>query len=123
EEVTFTLQTLNKELSIDTPLDPNEEDSDALIDTIPDLNEGSPDKSLFKESMKADIENMLDILDERERLIVKMSLGIDRMRPATLEEIGDHFHLTRERIRQIKERALRKLRHSEKKKMLVEYLN
>ena len=44
------------------------------------------------------------------------------MRPATLEEIGDHFHLTRERVRQIKERALRKLRHSEKKDVLVEYL-
>ena len=123
DEVTFTLQTLNKELSIDTPLDPNEEDSDTLIDTIPDMNEGSPDKALFKESMKEDIEDMLTILDERERIIVKMSLGIGRMRPATLEEIGDHFHLTRERIRQIKERALRKLRHSEKKNMLIEYLN
>ena len=72
--------------------------------------------------MKKDIENTLTILDERERFIIKMSLGIDRMRPATLEEIGDHFHLTRERVRQIKERALRKLRHSEKKDVLVEYL-
>ena len=122
EEVSFTLQNLNTELSIDAPIDSNDEDGENLISTIPDKNEKTPDKMLENESLKIDIETALSILSEKEKTIVCMSIGIGRKRGATLGEIGDKFDLTRERIRQIKERAIRKLKASEKSKVLQKYL-
>lgn len=122
EDVTFTLQNLNRELSFDAPIDPNEDGEATLIETIPDTKEEAPDKKLIKESLKKDVEDALSVLDEREKKIVKMSLGIGRKRGATLGEIGEAFDLTRERIRQIKDKAFRKLRRSEKKKLLQKYL-
>ena len=122
EEVSFTLQNLNRELSIDAPIDSDDEDGENLISTIPDKNEKTPDKMLENESLKIDIETALSILSEKEKTIVCMSIGIGRKRGATLGEIGDKFDLTRERIRQIKERAIRKLKASEKSKVLQKYL-
>ena len=122
EEVSFTLQNLNRELSIDAPIDSDDEDGENLISTIPDKNEKTPDKMLENESLKKDIETALSILSEKEKTIVCMSIGIGRKRGATLGEIGDKFDLTRERIRQIKERAIRKLKASEKSKVLQKYL-
>ena len=122
EEVSFTLQNLNTELSIDAPIDSNDEDGENLISTIPDKSEKTPDKMLENESLKKDIETALSILSEKEKTIVCMSIGIGRKRGATLGEIGDKFDLTRERIRQIKERAIRKLKASEKSKVLQKYL-
>lgn len=122
EDVTFTLQNLNRELSFDAPIDPNEDGEATLIETIPDTKQEAPDKKLFKESLKKDVEAALSVLDEREKKIVMMSLGIGRKRGATLGEIGEAFDLTRERIRQIKDKAFRKLRRSEKKKLLQKYL-
>ena len=122
EEVSFTLQNLNRELSIDAPIDSNDEDGENLISTIPDKSEKTPDKMLENESLKKDIETALSILSEKEKTIVCMSIGIGRKRGATLGEIGDKFDLTRERIRQIKERAIRKLKASEKSKVLQKYL-
>ena len=122
EEVSFTLQNLNRELSIDAPIDSDDEDGENLISTIPDKNEKTPDKMLENESLKKDIETALSILSEKEKTIICMSIGIGRKRGATLGEIGDKFDLTRERIRQIKERAIRKLKASEKSKVLQKYL-
>ena len=122
EEVSFTLQNLNRELSIDAPIDSDDEDGENLISTIPDKNEKTPDKMLENESLKIDIETALSILSEKEKTIICMSIGIGRKRGATLGEIGDKFDLTRERIRQIKERAIRKLKASEKSKVLQKYL-
>ena len=122
EEVSFTLQNLNRELSIDAPIDSDDEDGENLISTIPDKSEKTPDKMLENESLKIDIETALSILSEKEKTIVCMSIGIGRKRGATLGEIGDKFDLTRERIRQIKERAIRKLKASEKSKVLQKYL-
>jgi RNA polymerase primary sigma factor len=124
EDVSFTLQKLNRELSFDAPVDPNpdSESDSSLLDTIPDNKMDTPDNKLNKESLKKDIDETLSILDEREKKIVSMSLGLGRARGATLGEIGEKFNLTRERIRQIKDKALRKLRSSEKKKILQEYL-
>lgn len=122
EEVSFTLQNLNRELSIDAPIDSDDEDGENLISTIPDKSEKTPDKMLENESLKKDIETALSILSEKEKTIVCMSIGIGRKRGATLGEIGDKFDLTRERIRQIKERAIRKLKASEKSKVLQKYL-
>ena len=122
EDVTFTLQNLNRELSFDAPIDPNEDVEATLIETIPYTKQEAPDKKLFKESLKKDVEAALSVLDEREKKIVMMSLGIGRKRGATLGEIGEAFDLTRERIRQIKDKAFRKLRRSEKKKLLQKYL-
>lgn len=124
EDVSFTLQNLNRELSFDAPMDPNpdSENDSTLLERIPDRNMDSPDKNLNIESLMRDIEITLSILDEREKKILAMSLGISRKRGATLGEIADVFDLTRERIRQIKDRALRKLRGSEKKEILQKYL-
>ena len=124
EEVSITLQNLNRELSFDAPVDPNpdSESEVTLLDTIPDLNEETPDKKLVKESLNQDIESALSILEEREKVVLSMSIGIGRSRGATLGEIGDKFGLTKERIRQIKDRALRKLRLSDKKRLLQKHL-
>ncbi len=122
EEVSFTLQHLNRELSIDAPIDENEDDGANLINTIPNKNEETPDKTLINESLQKDVETVLSILSEREKIIICMSLGIGRNRGSTLGEIGEKFDLTRERIRQIKERAFRKLKESEKSRVLQKYL-
>jgi RNA polymerase primary sigma factor len=124
EDVSFTLQKLSRGLSFDAPVDPNpDSESEAtLLETIPDDKVDTPDKKLNIESLMRDIEETLSILDEREKKIVSMSLGLGRARGVTLGEIGEKFNLTRERIRQIKDKALRKLRSSEKKKILQEYL-
>ena len=79
------------------------------------------DRQLVAESLKAEIKQALQVLTERERNIVEAFFGIDQ-RELTLEEIGDKFGLTRERVRQIKEKAIRRLRSCTKNKMLKTYL-
>ena len=81
-----------------------------------------PDDALMKDSLKDEINDILSILDKREAEVIKLSFGIGSNQKATLEEIGDRFNLTRERIRQIKEKALRKLRNSKKSSRLKHYL-
>ena len=78
----------------------------------------APDEATLRNSFKKQIQDALDGLDEKEYLIVQRYYGLDGNEPLTLEEIGSQLSLTRERIRQIKERALNKLRHSSKKKPL-----
>ena len=81
----------------------------------------SVDNELVKESLRAEIAEALQFLNERERNVVEAFFGINQME-MTLEEIGDKYGLTRERVRQIKEKALRKLRNNTKNKMLKSYL-
>ena len=82
----------------------------------------SPDKILLEESIKIDIVCVLGLLQEREAEITRLYFGIGREHPLTLEEIGQHFDLTRERVRQIKEKALRKLRMTHRREELRVYL-
>lgn len=99
-------------------LDEELQDGQHLLDTLIDSSQEAPDEATLRNSFKKQIQDALDGLDEKEHLIVQRYYGLDGNEPLTLEEIGGQLGLTRERIRQIKERALNKLRHSSKKRML-----
>ncbi len=122
DEVAFTLETSGRQISMDAPLMNNDENKNSLKDVLPNENQHLPDKELMKESLVKEVENILSNLDEREAEVIKLSFGIGSNHKATLEEIGDRFNLTRERIRQIKEKALRKLRNEKRSSRLKDYL-
>jgi len=106
-------------VSVDAPF--AEGDDNSLLDIM--VNENSPmaDLQLVKESLQAEINTALKSLNERERNVVQAFFGINQPE-MTLEEIGDKYGLTRERVRQIKEKAIRRLRNSTKNKLLKTYL-
>jgi RNA polymerase primary sigma factor len=122
DDVSFTLQTSGRHLSLDAPLTSDDENKNSLKDVIEDNNQDLPDKELMKESLEKEISNFLSSLKEREAEVIKLSFGIGTYHKATLEEIGERFNLTRERIRQIKEIALRKLRNKKECNRLKDYL-
>ncbi len=122
EEVAYALQISARYVSIDAPLKSGDENKNSLMDVLPNDNQPLPDKDLMKESLKNEVTNILSTLDAREAEVIRLSFGIGRNQKATLEEIGDRFNLTRERIRQIKEKALRKLRGSKRSDKLKAYL-
>ena len=122
EEVAYSLQISGRYVSMDAPLKSGDENKNSLMDVLPNDNQPLPDKDLMKESLKNEVTNILSTLDAREAEVIRLSFGIGRNQKATLEEIGDRFNLTRERIRQIKEKALRKLRISKKSERLKAYL-
>jgi RNA polymerase primary sigma factor len=120
EKVADTLRVSGKHISIDAPLVAGEEST--LIEVIPNNDSPSADAELMKESLEREVERALDTLTERERDVLRLFYGIGVPHPLTLEEIGDKFNLTRERVRQIKEKAIRRLRHSSRSKLLLPYL-
>ena len=122
DEVSFTLQKSGRQISFDAPLANDNESNSRLLDIIPDNQHKFPDSELMVESLKSDIKNYLTQLTEREAEVIKLSYGIEYENSATLEEIGEKFNLTRERIRQIKEKALGKLRLSKRSNQLRKYL-
>jgi RNA polymerase primary sigma factor len=122
DEVSFTQQTSGRQLSIDAPLTTANDSKNSLLDVIPDNKNTLPDKGLMQESLKNEVESILAKLTEREAEVIKLSFGIGRENSATLEEIGERFNLTRERIRQIKEKGLSKLRHSKRSNQLRKFL-
>lgn len=122
DEVAYTLQISGRQVSVDAPLKNGEEKSATLMDVLQNETQAMPDKELMSDSLKNEIENILTTLDAREAEVLRLSFGIGTNHKATLEEIGLKFNLTRERIRQIKEKALRKLRSSKRSVRLKEYL-
>ncbi|MDA1029462.1 MAG: RNA polymerase sigma factor RpoD/SigA [Bacteroidetes bacterium] len=116
EKVREALQHTGRHLSMDAPF--NEDDDNSLLDVLPDDDDVKPDDSLMDESLKIDIERALNLLHPREAEITRLYFGIGREHPLTLEEIGQRFGLTRERVRQIKEKALRKLRQKHRREEL-----
>lgn len=122
EEAEYITQIAGRQLSVDAPISHSDENKTRLIDILPNDEQLKPDEGLMMESLKNEISNALSVLDEREAEVIRLSFGIGRDQKATLEEIGDRFNLTRERIRQIKERALVKLRNSKRSKSLMNYL-
>ena len=111
-KVTETLRFAADTLSLSTPL---REDGDAeLGDMVEDRTAESPFESAAVSLLPDEIGRLLSPLDEREREILRLRFGLDRGEPRTLEEVGEHFNLTRERIRQIEARAMSKLRHPER---------
>lgn len=119
EKVADTLRVSGRHISVDAPF--VEEEDNSLLDVL--VNDDSPiaDRTLINESLSTEVERALSTLTERERDIIKLFFGINTQE-MTLEEIGEKFGLTRERVRQIKEKAIRRLRHSSRSKLLKTYL-
>ena len=119
EKVTDTLRVSGRHVSVDAPFADGEDNS--LLDVL--VNNDSPiaDRGLINESLSTEVDRALSTLTDRERDIIKYFFGIG-CSEMTLEEIGEKFGLTRERVRQIKEKAIRRLRHSTRSKLLKSYL-
>jgi len=121
DEVADTLQLYGRHVSMDAPFS-GDDDKNSLIDILPNEQQPAPDVKLMHESLKSEVESVLSTLSEREANVLRLYFGINSERSATLEEIGERFNLTRERVRQIKEKAIRSLRHPSKSKNLKAYL-
>ncbi len=119
DKVADTLRVAGRHVSVDAPLASGEEST--MLDVMENTDIPHTDAKLISESLSKEIERALATLTERERDIIKLFFGIG-CQEMTLEEIGDKFGLTRERVRQIKEKAIRRLRHSSRSKLLKSYL-
>ena len=119
DKISDTLKVSGRHISVDAPFVEGEDNS--LLDVL--VNDDSPmaDRALVNESLAREIDRALSTLTEREKEIIQMFFGIGQQE-MTLEEIGDKFGLTRERVRQIKEKAIRRLRQSNRSKLLKSYL-
>lgn len=120
-EVSDTLKISNSHLSLDAPFSVSEDNS--LMDVLEDEFQPAPDEDLLTESLKLEIERALDTLSPREAEVINLYFGLNSEKALTLEEIGARFNLTRERVRQIKEKAIRRLRHASRSRSLRAYLN
>jgi RNA polymerase primary sigma factor len=120
DKVSDTMKVSGRHVSMDAPFANGEESS--LLDVLVNLDSPKADTGLMNESLSREIDRALSTLTERERDVVKLFFGIGLNHGLTLEEIGDKFDLTRERVRQIKEKAIRRLRHSSRSKLLQQYL-
>jgi RNA polymerase primary sigma factor len=119
-EVSDTLKISRRHLSMDAPFAQGEDNR--LLDVIQDQRQPSPDHQLMEESLKVEVRRALNTVSEREAQVIRLYFGLDQEHSLTLEEIGEKFNLTRERIRQIKEKAVRRLRHASRSKALRAYL-
>ena len=120
DEVIDAMRISRRHQSLNAPF--RDGDKNSLIDIIKDDNQIAPDTPLMNDSLKDEIRNSLDTLKDREKMVIKMYFGIERDYALTLNEIGEEFNLTRERVRQIKEKAIRRLRHRSRSKALRNYL-
>lgn len=119
-EVADTLRISGRHLSVDAPF--NNSEDNRLLDVIENDHHPPPDSELINESLRFEIERVLTTLTKREAEIIRMYYGLGYEHPQTLEDIGERFNLTRERIRQIKEKALLRLRHFSRSKALRTFL-
>src|SRR4051812_31811706 len=120
EKVTDTMRVSGKHVSMDAPFVQGEDNR--LIDVLENADSPRADNLLMNESLQKEIDRSLSTLTEREREVEKLFFGIGMQHGLTLEEIGAQFDLTRERVRQIKEKAIRRLRHKSRSKLLKAYL-
>lgn len=119
-EVTYTQRIGGRHVSIDAPFRPGE--NNRYLDIIENTRNAPPDADLVDESLRVEIEQALASLDPREADIIRLYFGLGNGQPLTLEEIGDRYNLTRERIRQIKEQALQRMRRHSRSKALRPFL-
>ena len=119
-EVSDTLKISGRHLSMDAPFAQGEDN--CLLDLIQDQLQPSPDHQLMEESLKVEVRRTLNTLTEREAQVIRLYFGLDQEHSLTLEEVGEKFNLTRERIRQIKEKAIHRLRLASRSKALRVYL-
>ncbi len=119
-EVKDSLRNASRHRSMDASL--THDDDNNMYDVLKAEEAPTPDKGLLYESLKMEINRTISTLPEREAQVIKLYFGLDSKHPMTLEEIGEKFDLTRERVRQIKEKAIRRLKHNSKCKNLKAYL-
>jgi RNA polymerase primary sigma factor len=122
EEIKQSLAHSGRHVSMDAPLVDGDESSSSMYDVLLHDTLASPDKDLVVESLRSDIERSLCTLTPREADVVRLYYGLNGKHALTLEEIGERFDLTRERVRQIKEKAIRRLKHTSRSRMLKSYL-
>ncbi len=120
EEVAKTMLISQVHLSLDAPMTPGEDNR--LLDYLPDTTNRTPDELTFEKALTEAIEESLSGLKERESKILRLYFGLDGEDPMTLEDIGTLLGITRERVRQIKEKALLKLRHNSRRRALESFL-
>lgn len=120
EEVLANLKVSGRHVSVDAPFAQGEEGS--LLDVLTDVNESTPDSQLITDSLTMEVQRALSTLTAREADVLGLYFGLNNNSAMTLEEIAHKFNLTRERVRQIKEKATRRLRHTSKSKSLRSYL-
>ena len=121
EKVREIIKVSQEPVSLETPI--GEEDDSHLGDFIEDHTALAPAEAASHQLLKEQVEDVLDSLTERERKVLQLRFGLDDGRSRTLEEVGKEFHVTRERIRQIEAKALRKLRHPSRSRKLKDYLD
>lgn len=120
DEISDTLKISGRHVSVDAPFVQGEENR--LLDVLENDAEPVPDNELINESLSKEVERALSTLTQREAEVIRLYFGIGVEHSLTLEEIGEKFDLTRERVRQIKEKAIRRLRHTSRSKGLKTYL-
>jgi RNA polymerase primary sigma factor len=120
QEIVDSLRIGSRHVSVDAPFSQSEEGS--LLDVLSDVNESNPESSMIAESLIQEVQRSLATLTIREAEVLSLYFGLNRKQSMTLEEIGDKFDLTRERVRQIKEKATRRLRHTSRNRTLKSYL-
>lgn len=120
EEVAENLKVSSRHVSMDAPFAQGEDGS--LLDVLSDVNESNPEKQLLTDSLTVEVQRALSTLTTRESDVIGLYFGLNQKAAMTLEEIGFKFNLTRERVRQIKEKATRRLRHTSRSSTLRTYL-
>ncbi len=120
DDIKDALRSSGRHVSMDAPLQDGEDGT--LYEVLLNSDTPSPDRELLNESLRKEIERALSTLTYREASIIKLYFGLGGKHPHTLEEIGEEFNLTRERVRQIKEKAIKRLKHTTRSKILKSYL-
>jgi RNA polymerase primary sigma factor len=122
EEVKQSLKNSGRHVSMDAPLKDGDDSSSNMYEVMSGDDIASPEDGLMRASLRKEIERSLSTLTSREADVIRLYFGLNGEHPMTLEEIGERFDLTRERVRQIKEKAIRRLKHTSRSKMLKSYL-
>lgn len=122
QDIRDTMRNQSRHMSMDAPLSSSIEDGGSMYDLMQNEASQNPDKTLLTESLQMEIFRALRTLTEREADVIKLFFGLSGKHAHSLEEIGEKFQLTRERVRQIKEKAVRRLKHGSRSRLLKAYL-
>lgn len=122
DEVKQSMKNAGRHVSMDAPLKDGDDSSSNMYDVMRTGDTPAPDTDLMTESLRKEIERSLRTLTPREGDVIRLYFGLNGEHPMTLEEIGERFDLTRERVRQIKEKAIRRLKHTSRSRILKGYL-
>ncbi|WP_027125732.1 sigma-70 family RNA polymerase sigma factor [Gelidibacter mesophilus] len=120
KDVKQSMKNSGRHISMDAPL--KEGETSSLYDVVSSGDSPNPDQSLMKESLSLEIDRALNTLSQKESDVIRLNFGLSDQPPMTLDEIGKTFDLTRERVRQIREKGIRRLKHTSKSKILKTYL-